>query len=152
MPADTDQPTLAVTQSDSEFLYDLAGRLFRHATPAMGFDQCDTDRLYRMARTTHEPRPAGDLRGLLTRITVAHNRLHRSEITPQEFDEYALGLLATHSPAPMAGDDVEAEAISLIVDLCGVGASQSATNVRVVEDHLRQFARQIAAHPSTQED
>jgi len=59
--------------------------------------------------------------------------------------------LATHSAAPMAAADVEAEAISLIVDLCGAGASQSATNVRVVEDHLRQFARQIAAHPSTQE-
>lgn len=53
MPADP------VEQTDSEFLHDLAGRLFRHATPAMGFDQSDTDRLYRMART---PAPAGDVR------------------------------------------------------------------------------------------
>lgn len=40
---------------------------------------------------------------------------------------------------------VEAAAISLIVDLCGPGASQSATNVRVVEDHLRQFASTLSA-------
>lgn len=40
---------------------------------------------------------------------------------------------------------VEAAAISLIVDLCGPGASQSATNVRVVEDHLCQFASTLSA-------
>ena len=36
-------------------------------------------------------------------------------------------------------------AIDLVVDLCGAGASRSATNLRVVEDHLKQFARLHAA-------
>lgn len=40
---------------------------------------------------------------------------------------------------------IEQEAIDLVVDLCGPGASQSGTNCRVVEDHLKQFARNFAA-------
>jgi hypothetical protein len=39
------------------------------------------------------------------------------------------------------------EAIDLLVDLCGPGSSQSGTNCRVVEDHLKQFARAIAPKP-----
>ncbi|WP_286881244.1 hypothetical protein [Sphingomonas sp.] len=35
---------------DAAFLRDLAARLFRAGTPAMGFDQHDTDQLYRIAR------------------------------------------------------------------------------------------------------
>lgn len=37
--------------ADAVFLCDLAGRIFHNATPAMGFDQGDTDQLYRIART-----------------------------------------------------------------------------------------------------
>ena len=40
-----------MTTDDAVFLYDLAGRLFHNTTPAMGFDQGDTDQLYRIART-----------------------------------------------------------------------------------------------------
>lgn len=40
--------------------------------------------------------------------------------------------------------EIEVAAVDLIVDLCGPGASQSGTNVRVVEDHLRQFARTLS--------
>jgi len=36
--------------SDSDFLFDLADRLMRVATPAIGFDQADTERLCRIAR------------------------------------------------------------------------------------------------------
>lgn len=39
---------------------------------------------------------------------------------------------------------IEQEAIDLIVDLIGPGASQSGTNCRVVEDHLRQFLRNVS--------
>jgi len=56
----------------------------------------------------------------------------------------------TVATTPSQGLDaatVEQAAISLIVDLCGAGASQSSTNVRVVEDHLRQFARALATDP-----
>lgn len=35
--------------SDSDFLFDLADRLMRVATPTMGFDQADTDRICRIA-------------------------------------------------------------------------------------------------------
>jgi len=42
-------------ERDAEFLRDLAGRLFRTATPATGFDQGDTDQLYRIARALSQP-------------------------------------------------------------------------------------------------
>jgi hypothetical protein len=35
--------------TNAEFIRDLAARMFRNATPAMGFDQGDTDRLYVIA-------------------------------------------------------------------------------------------------------
>lgn len=34
-----------------------------------------------------------EARAVLNRIVVAHNRLHRSEITPAEFDHFAIGKL-----------------------------------------------------------
>lgn len=37
-------------RADVQFLRDLAERLWQKATPAMGFDQNDTDQLYRIAR------------------------------------------------------------------------------------------------------
>lgn len=40
---------------DAEFLHDLAGRLFRNATPSMGFDQGDVDQLYRIASALTTP-------------------------------------------------------------------------------------------------
>lgn len=36
--------------TDAAFLHDVAARMFRTVTPAMGFDQGDTDRLHRIAR------------------------------------------------------------------------------------------------------
>lgn len=39
-----------VPAGDIAFLNDLAARLFKHATPMKGFDQGDTDQLYRIAR------------------------------------------------------------------------------------------------------
>lgn len=36
-------------ESDRAFLRDLAGRIFRNASPTVGFDQGDVDRLYRIA-------------------------------------------------------------------------------------------------------
>lgn len=61
---------------------------------------------------------------------IAFERVDASRAAPPAMDREAV---------------VEAAAISLIVDLCGPGASQSATNVRVVEDHLRQFASTLSA-------
>lgn len=52
-----------VTKSDVDFLRDLAGRLFRNATPALGFDQGDTDRLYGIAHrlaSTPADAPSGE--------------------------------------------------------------------------------------------
>ncbi len=45
---------------DAEFLRDLAGRLFRNATPAMGFDQGDTDQLHRIASALTTPSPSSE--------------------------------------------------------------------------------------------
>lgn len=47
----------SVTQTDSEFLHDVAARVWRFATPNMGFDQGDTDRLYRIARDLSRAAP-----------------------------------------------------------------------------------------------
>lgn len=55
MPANQSTPEVTRADTDSAFLYDLAGRLYRIATPAMGFDQNDTDQLYRIARDLAKP-------------------------------------------------------------------------------------------------
>lgn len=56
----TDHPGLSEQRAqDAAFLSDLAGRLFRMATPAMGFDQGDTDQLYRIARAFAQPPASG---------------------------------------------------------------------------------------------
>jgi len=49
---------------------------------------------------TSQEGEGNEARRVLTRITVAHNRLRRSEITSQEFDTYALGLLAFLAATP----------------------------------------------------
>lgn len=46
--------------SNAEFIRDLAGRMFRSATPAMGFDQGDTDRLYVIANRLAALEQAGE--------------------------------------------------------------------------------------------
>lgn len=54
---------------------------------------------------------------VLSRIVVAHNRLRRSEITPQEFDEYGLSQLARlaqpdaqqGAPSPASGEGVKGD-------------------------------------------
>ncbi|HJO65266.1 MAG TPA: hypothetical protein QF469_07990 [Sphingomonas sanguinis] len=46
-----------MTQTDSEFLHDVAARVWRFASPKMGFDQGDTDRLYRIARDLSRAAP-----------------------------------------------------------------------------------------------
>jgi hypothetical protein len=47
----SDVPEDNTPARDAVFLIDLAGRLFRNATPAMGFDQGDVDQLHRVAAT-----------------------------------------------------------------------------------------------------
>lgn len=44
-------------ETDAAFLHDLAGRMYRTVTPAMGFDQHDTDQLHRIARDLATPAP-----------------------------------------------------------------------------------------------
>ncbi|MGJ8477231.1 hypothetical protein [Sphingobium yanoikuyae] len=46
--------------SNAEFIRDLAARIFRNATPAMGFDQGDTDRLYVIANRLAALEQAGE--------------------------------------------------------------------------------------------
>ena len=46
--------------TNAEFIRDLAGRMFRSATPAMGFDQGDTDRLYVIANRLAALEQAGE--------------------------------------------------------------------------------------------
>lgn len=46
--------------SNAEFIRDLAARMFRNATPAMGFDQGDTDRLYVIANRLAALEQAGE--------------------------------------------------------------------------------------------
>ncbi len=46
--------------SNVEFIRDLAARMFRNATPAMGFDQGDTDRLYVIANRLAVLEQAGE--------------------------------------------------------------------------------------------
>lgn len=58
-----------VEPTDTEFLRDLAGRLFRTATPAMGFDQGDTDRLYRIARDLTTPPAQSYADGVAEQVT-----------------------------------------------------------------------------------
>jgi hypothetical protein len=61
---------------DAAFVTDLATRLFRSATPAMGFDQGDTDRLHRIARglSTSLPCKSGEGADVIAR------RLLRKEV------------------------------------------------------------------------
>lgn len=55
-----------------EFIRDLAARMFRNATPAMGFDQGDTDRLYvianRLAALEQAGEPVADALGDIQRF------------------------------------------------------------------------------------
>jgi hypothetical protein len=51
---------VAGEMDDAAFVTDLAARLFRGVTPAMGFDQGDTDRLHRIARGLTEPARKAD--------------------------------------------------------------------------------------------
>ncbi|WP_300563132.1 hypothetical protein [Companilactobacillus sp.] len=52
------EPLTPTQDRDAAFLIDLAKRLHRSATPATGFDQGDTDQLYRIARgLRHSPAP-----------------------------------------------------------------------------------------------
>lgn len=53
-----------------------------------------------------------EARSVLTRIVVAHNRLRRSEITPQEFDAYGLGLLTAK---PLEAETIERVARAMCV-------------------------------------
>lgn len=46
--------------TSAEFIRDLAARMFRSATPAMGFDQGDTDRLYAIANRLAALEQAGE--------------------------------------------------------------------------------------------
>jgi hypothetical protein len=54
-----------VMEEEATFLNDLASRLFKSATPAMGFDQGDVDQLYRIAGALAAKEPgtlkSGDL-------------------------------------------------------------------------------------------
>ncbi len=43
-----------------------------------------------------------EAKAVLNRIIVAHNRLHRSEITPAEFDQFALKKLSAFADAEAA--------------------------------------------------
>jgi|HubBroStandDraft_1064217.scaffolds.fasta_scaffold27520_7 hypothetical protein len=51
------QEEVAEMARDAEFLRDFADRLFRNATPAMGFDQGDTDQLHRIASALISAQP-----------------------------------------------------------------------------------------------
>ncbi|MET1083786.1 MAG: hypothetical protein ABWY12_12180 [Burkholderiales bacterium] len=56
-------------------------------------------------------------------------------------------LSAAPTPPTLSGNLralVEQEAVDIIADLNGPAAAQSGTNCRVVEDHLKQFARNLA--------
>lgn len=50
-PNKTEEAEQKGVGADAAFLRDLAERLFKVGTPAMGFDQGDTDQLYRIARS-----------------------------------------------------------------------------------------------------
>ncbi|MBI0530895.1 hypothetical protein [Sphingomonas sp. TX0522] len=54
-PANQSTPEVTRADTDSAFLYELAGRLFHTAAPTIGFDQNDSDVLYRIARDLAKP-------------------------------------------------------------------------------------------------
>lgn len=137
MTADTDQPTLAVTQADinaANALDDVLGFLTDLERPLVV-------KAFARHRTTHEPRPAGDLREALAQIAgyskvngMTRRRMRKIAIdaltsSGSDMPTSTLGLihamlqpyegepsqageafkvvdaaLATHSPAPMAGE------------------------------------------------
>lgn len=72
--------------SNAEFIRDLAGRMFRSATPAMGFDQGDTDRLYvianRLAALEQAGEPVADAGG----VTQADREAYLAMNMLPEFD------------------------------------------------------------------
>jgi len=67
---------------DAVFLFDLAGRLFHKATPAMGFDQGDTDQLYRIARNLADP------------TTAARTLRDDGLITPEQYNRICANIRA----------------------------------------------------------
>jgi len=52
-----------------------------------------------------------EAKAVLNRIVVAHNRLHRSEITPAEFDQFALKKLSAFADAEAAAMRERAAAV-----------------------------------------
>lgn len=90
-----------VTESDPDFLRDLAGRLFRNATPALGFDQGDTDRLYRIAHrlasTPADASPRGEAVEQLAYFV-------ENPSAWENFDQKASDAIAAALPALNAGE------------------------------------------------
>lgn len=70
-------------------------------------------------------------------------------VNPHYEDDDRLNRPAATPTPPTLSEDlrelVEQEAVDIITDLIGSGAASSGTNCRVVEDHLKQFARAALA-------
>ena len=87
--------------SNAEFIRDLAARMFRNATPAMGFDQGDTDRLYVIANRLAALEQAGEPESFQQHVqpwmmecfgeTISGDMLERAD----RFTEEALELAQT---------------------------------------------------------
>ena len=70
------------SSDDRVFRYELAGRIHRKATPEMGFDQGDTDQLYRIARNLADP------------ITAANILRKEGYITPEQYNPICANIRA----------------------------------------------------------
>ena len=174
--ADTDQPTLVVTQADAARLF-LAGFVTDdHAANKLrdGVHRMISTRLairamvaFADARTTHEPRheprPAGELREAAERLLLAMTAraLRGREHVPSMRDEQDAAsalraALATHSPAPMAGEvfrDLEREPLAALHRLqhAGTPAAKPKLGGSILQWAADEIAALRAAHPSMQE-
>lgn len=72
--------------SNVEFIRDLAARMFRNATPAMGFDQGDTDRLYVIANRLAALEQAGEPVAGIGGVTDADREAYLAMNILPEFD------------------------------------------------------------------
>lgn len=132
MTPDNTPASVAVVQSDAEFLRDLAQRLFQKATPAMGFDQGDVDQCYAIANRLAFQLPGGvylrmfadDVEDVQSPIVIVHQLRASADIQDGETKRQT-GWADTNDRATLmrkAADTIEAFAAAPAPDAALRGA------------------------------
>lgn len=165
-PADTDQPTLAVQAHEwrkrevQAIGAAISNRSWHAVEQAYNSLRDKMDRAGCWwapdTRTTHEPRPAGDLREDVYGHTVIDRMRDHAENGTMEpgyrKDLFELLDLATHSPAPMAGEKALRLARPIVeADWYSAREAGDSDWEGLSWTALDAIDKALAAHPSTQE-